>query len=126
MPEPVNRLREFNQPPVGCLGKYPEQTRDDQAALGSQPAGRLLVQDGQISSEVFRQGDGSWVAEVPAISGCYAFMPTREEALAELAEVFEMIAEEYREKGSPLLAGIPGGVLNRFGDHDLGPCCTLL
>jgi predicted RNase H-like HicB family nuclease len=29
-------------------------------------------------------------------------MPTREEALAELAKVFEMIAQEYREKGAAL------------------------
>ena len=47
------------------------------------------------------QPDG-WVAEIPAIPGCYALMPTREEALAELAGVFEMIAAEYREKGLSL------------------------
>lgn len=51
-----------------------------------------------------RQEDGAWIAEIPAISGCYALMPTREEALAELFDVFEMIAEEYREKGLPLPA----------------------
>jgi len=51
---------------------------------------------------LYRQDDGSWVAEIPAIPGCYALMPTREEALAELSHVFEMIAEEYREKGIPL------------------------
>ena len=33
---------------------------------------------------LYRQEDGGWVAEVPAISGCYALMSTREEALAEL------------------------------------------
>ena len=43
-----------------------------------------------------------WVAEVPAIRGCYALMPTREEALAELGRVFAMIAAEYGEKGHPL------------------------
>jgi predicted RNase H-like HicB family nuclease len=53
---------------------------------------------------LYRQEDGSWVAEIPAIPGCYALMPTREEALAELAAVFEMIAQEYREKGLPLPA----------------------
>jgi predicted RNase H-like HicB family nuclease len=51
---------------------------------------------------LYRQEDESWVAEVPAISGCHALMPTREEALSELEHVFEMIAEEYREKGLPL------------------------
>ena len=53
---------------------------------------------------LYRQKDGSWVAEVPAIAGCYALMSTREEALAELEKVFAMIAEEYREKGIPLPA----------------------
>ena len=53
---------------------------------------------------LYRQEDGSWVAEIPAISGCYALMPTREEALKELASVFEIIAAEYREKGLPLPA----------------------
>ena len=43
-----------------------------------------------------------WVAEVPAISGCYALMPTREQALAELGHVFDMIAEEYQERGATL------------------------
>ena len=47
----------------------------------------------------YRQQDGAWVAEVPAISGCYALMPTRQEAIVELACVFEMIREEYAEKG---------------------------
>ena len=53
---------------------------------------------------LYRQEDGAWVAEVPAIPGCHALMPTREEALAELTEVFSMIAEEYREKSIPLPA----------------------
>ena len=51
---------------------------------------------------LYRQDDGSWVAEVPALSGCYALMDTRGEALAELSHVFDMIAEEHRERGVPL------------------------
>jgi predicted RNase H-like HicB family nuclease len=51
---------------------------------------------------LYRQEDGSWVAEIPAISGCYALMPTREAALAELSRVFDMIAKEYRERRVPL------------------------
>ncbi len=47
---------------------------------------------------LYRQEDESWVAEIPAIPGCYALMPTREAALQELGRVFDMIAEEYREK----------------------------
>jgi predicted RNase H-like HicB family nuclease len=53
---------------------------------------------------LYRQEDGSWVAEIPAIPGCYALMDTREAALAELTQVFAMIAEEYREKGLKLPA----------------------
>jgi len=52
----------------------------------------------------YREEDGSWVAEIPAISGCYALMLTRERALEELNGVFQMISEEYREKGLALPA----------------------
>ena len=53
---------------------------------------------------LYRQDDGSWVAEIPSVPGCYALMPTRAEALSELAGVFRMIADEYKEKGLPLPA----------------------
>ncbi len=51
---------------------------------------------------LYRQQDGGWVAEIPALPGCYALMDTRQAALAELEQVFQLIAEEYREKGQPL------------------------
>lgn len=60
----------------------------------------MSLQDYKIV--LYRQEDAAWVAEVPSIPGCYALMDTREEALAELSSVFEMLAEEYREKGLPL------------------------
>jgi predicted RNase H-like HicB family nuclease len=53
---------------------------------------------------LYRQEDGSWVAEIPAIPGCYALMKTREAAFAELSNVFAMISEEYLEKGLSLPA----------------------
>jgi predicted RNase H-like HicB family nuclease len=53
---------------------------------------------------LYRQEDGSWVAEIPAVPGCYALMPTRQAVLAELDDVFRMIAQEYSEKGTPLPA----------------------
>jgi len=53
---------------------------------------------------LYRQEDGSWVAEIPAISGCYALMDTRAQALEELNSVFQMISDEYREKGLALPA----------------------
>ncbi len=51
---------------------------------------------------LYRNQLDGWVAEIPAIRGCYALMDTREAALNELAQVFELIAAEYREKGLPL------------------------
>ncbi len=53
---------------------------------------------------LYCQGEDAWAAEIPAISGCYALMPTREEALAELTRVFKMIAKEYSDEGRPLPA----------------------
>ena len=51
---------------------------------------------------LYRNQPEGWVAEVPAIGGCYALMDTREEALEELKLVFDMIAEEYHERGEAL------------------------
>jgi predicted RNase H-like HicB family nuclease len=53
---------------------------------------------------IYRQDDGSWVAEIPAIPGCYALMTSRDAALSELAKVFALIAEEFRQKGKRLPA----------------------
>lgn len=51
---------------------------------------------------VYRNQPDGWVAEIPAIAGCHALMPTAEEAVAELAEVFRLIEEEYRASGQSL------------------------
>jgi predicted RNase H-like HicB family nuclease len=51
---------------------------------------------------LYRQEDGSWVAEIPAVGGCYALMDTREAALTELKELFQLILEEHLEGGTPL------------------------
>ncbi len=51
---------------------------------------------------LYRNQHDGWVAEIPAIPGCYALMTTRAEALLELERLFELIAEEYRAKGLPL------------------------
>ena len=53
---------------------------------------------------LYAQEGGGWVAEIPAIGGCYALMDTREKALKELEKVFRMIQEEYAESGKPLPA----------------------
>lgn len=51
---------------------------------------------------LYAQESGGWVAEIPAIGGCYALMDNRDEALKELEKVFRMIQEEYAESGKPL------------------------
>ena len=53
---------------------------------------------------LYRQDNGAWVAEIPSLPACFALMNTREEALAELQNVFSMIEDEYREKGKALPA----------------------
>ncbi|MBS1830120.1 MAG: hypothetical protein JST93_32770 [Acidobacteria bacterium] len=42
------------------------------------------------------------MAEIPAIAGCHALMPTVEEAVSELAKVFQLIEEEHRASGRDL------------------------
>jgi predicted RNase H-like HicB family nuclease len=49
---------------------------------------------------LYRNEPDGWVAEIPAIAGCYALMPTRAEALSEIEQVFAMIEAEYRDKRS--------------------------
>ncbi|MBZ5635849.1 MAG: type II toxin-antitoxin system HicB family antitoxin [Acidobacteriia bacterium] len=51
---------------------------------------------------LYRNQPQGWVAEIPAIPGCHALMSTREEALAELAAVFQLISEEYKERNQAL------------------------
>jgi len=51
---------------------------------------------------LYRNQPEGWVAEIPSIPGCYSLMPTAREALAELAEVFRLIADEHREKAIPV------------------------
>ncbi len=53
---------------------------------------------------LYRNQPVGWVAEIPAIPGCHALMSTREAALEELAAVFQIIAEEYLERGQQLPA----------------------
>lgn len=48
------------------------------------------------------EDNGTFVAYVPAISGCHAWGQTPEEAQAELIHVFEMIQDEYEEEGREL------------------------
>ena len=44
------------------------------------------------------EDNGTFVAYVPAIPGCHSWGQTSEEAQEELANVFEMIVEEYEEE----------------------------
>ena len=51
---------------------------------------------------LYRNQPDGWVAEIPAIPGCYALMISKAEALTELEQAFEMIAAEYRDKGASM------------------------
>lgn len=43
--------------------------------------------------------NGTFVAYIPAITGCHAWGKTPDEAQSELFNVFAMICEEYQEAG---------------------------
>ena len=53
-----------------------------------------------------RDDNGSFVAHVPAIPGCHALGASAAEAQTALADVYEMIAEEYAERGDALPADV--------------------
>ena len=53
---------------------------------------------------LYRHQPAGWVAEIPAIPGCHALMPDREQALVELAAVFRLISDEYEDRKQPLPA----------------------
>jgi predicted RNase H-like HicB family nuclease len=74
------------------------------AKRGPTEPGRIIPTMGFDDYKVvlYRQDDGSWVAEIPAIGGCYALMDTREAALAELGHFFAMIAQEHAKRGVAL------------------------
>lgn len=62
---------------------------------------------------VIRPDDnGTFVAYVPAIAGCHAVGRTPAEAQAELAQVFEMIVEEYAQEGRALPPDVPSLIAN--------------
>ena len=69
---------------------------------GARPQYNLAMGFDDYKVVLYRQDDGSWVAEIPAIGGCYALRDTREAALAELKQVFELIEEEHQERGTLL------------------------
>ncbi|MCC5609829.1 type II toxin-antitoxin system HicB family antitoxin [Nostoc sp. CHAB 5834] len=61
------------------------------------------MQSLQDYTDVIRpDSNGTFVAYVPAISGCHAWGQTPDEARAELVFVFEIIQEEYEEQGLSL------------------------
>jgi predicted RNase H-like HicB family nuclease len=49
--------------------------------------------------------NGTFVAHIPAISGCHAWGKTAIEAQQELQNVFTMIREEYYGEGKPFPVG---------------------
>jgi predicted RNase H-like HicB family nuclease len=59
-----------------------------------------------------RDDNGSYVAYVPAIAGCHAMGASPEEAQEELRNVFEMIREEYSERGEPLPRDVKLAITN--------------
>jgi predicted RNase H-like HicB family nuclease len=87
---------------AGSSWKRPSSAKRAQIGREGVEWGGMNLDDYKVV--LYRNQPDGWIAEVPAIPGCYALMPTREEALAELGRVFEMIAAEYGERGLSLPA----------------------
>lgn len=51
---------------------------------------------------IYRNQPDGWVAEIPAIAGCHALMPTAEDVVSELAKVSRLIEEEHSVSGRTL------------------------
>ena len=49
-----------------------------------------------------REGDGGYVASVPALPGCVSQGDTRAEALQNIREAIELYVEDCREAGDPV------------------------
>ena len=96
------RRRDPRRRSIFQLGSCGIDGRSRAAVVGaSEPYNRVMSFD-DYKVVLYRQDDGSWVAEIPALGGCYALMDTREAALAELEQVFALLAQEHRERGIAL------------------------
>ncbi|MBI3473430.1 MAG: type II toxin-antitoxin system HicB family antitoxin [Candidatus Solibacter usitatus] len=51
---------------------------------------------------VYPREDGVWIAEVPAMPGCWAIGESRADALWEVGKVFQVFADDYRQTGRAL------------------------
>jgi predicted RNase H-like HicB family nuclease len=51
---------------------------------------------------LYKQADGSFVAEIPCLPACYALSTSRAMALDELRGVFAMVVDEYRSRNLEL------------------------
>ena len=51
---------------------------------------------------LWRDGDGVWVAECPALPGCISQGGTRDEAIANVSEAIALCIEVRAERGMPL------------------------
>jgi predicted RNase H-like HicB family nuclease len=91
-------------PPLTGISYRALAAGQPQLAAGTRAARRIIAPWALTIYKVvlYRQDDGSWVAEIPALGGCYALMDTREAALAELQHVFDLIAQEHEDRGQAL------------------------
>lgn len=91
---------------MGCTRTRPFGWWNLSPEWGKKPEMRDLHQ----YTVVIRPDDnGTFVANDPAIPGCHAFGRTSSssEAQAELAQVFEMIVEDYGQEGRSLPPDVP-------------------
>lgn len=56
----------------------------------------------KFTTTLYRDEDGAWIAECPAIPGCISQGATHEEALANIGEAIAACLEVRAERGMPL------------------------
>ena len=85
----------------------------DRATLFLKPSLAICMKSLQDYTVVIRPDDnGTFVAYVPAIPSCHAWGQTPDKARTELVYVFEMIREEYEEKGRSLPEDVDLAIAN--------------
>jgi predicted RNase H-like HicB family nuclease len=55
-----------------------------------------------LTIETERELDGRWIAEVPALPGCLAYGPSKENAVASVEALALRILAERKEHGEPV------------------------
>ena len=75
------------------------------ATPNTKPNYTMGFEDCKVVLDRGRNQPDGWVADIPAIAGCRVLIVATEEPFAELAEVFAIIEQEFREQQKQMPSG---------------------